>query len=79
MPVGNDIFSFLDTLNVAFGVKAFIVLFLVFYTVFALILFRQVQLMSRTLPTALSPFLLFLAILHMFQISVSIPRVFLRT
>jgi len=44
--------------------KAFFILFLIFYSIFTLILYRQIQLMGRTLPTPLVPFLKFLAVLH---------------
>lgn len=57
-------FSFLNFLTAAFIVKAFFVLLLIFYNVFALIIFRQTQLMAKTLPTMLSPILKFLAIIH---------------
>lgn len=56
--------NFLSFLNASFGIKAFFILFLVFYAFFALILFRQIQLMTKALPTALSPLLKFVAILH---------------
>ncbi|HSX18937.1 MAG TPA: DUF5657 family protein [Candidatus Saccharimonadales bacterium] len=46
-------------------VKAFFILFLVFYIVFALIIFRQTQLMGKTLPTIISPFLKFISILNL--------------
>ena len=57
-------FSFLNDFSLAFGIKAFLVLFLVFYSVFALILLRQIQIMSTTLPTELSPLLKFIGIMH---------------
>jgi len=41
-----------------------LILFLVFYCIFAMMLFRQIQLMSRTLPTVVFPLLKFLAIIH---------------
>lgn len=50
--------------NPTFFVKAFFVLFLIFYSVFALVLFRQAQLMADSLPTAVSPLIKFIAILH---------------
>ena len=53
-----------NLVSAAFITKAFLVLLLVFYTVFALVLFRQTQLMAKTLPTMLSPLLKFLAIIH---------------
>lgn len=58
-------FDFLSFLNAGFGFKAFLVLFLVFYTFFALILLRQVQLMTKKLPTTLSPLLKFITIVHL--------------
>lgn len=57
-------FSFLDFLTLSFIVKVFFILFLVFYSVFALVVFRQIQLMARSLPMALSPFLKSVAIVH---------------
>lgn len=51
-------------LSTLFVIKAFFVLLLVFYNVFALLLFRQTQLMAKTLPTTLSPILMFIAIVH---------------
>src|SRR3989344_5733671 len=52
-------------LQVILGVKAFFVLFLIFFAIFALILFRQIQLMGRSLPTVINPYLAFVAILHL--------------
>lgn len=65
MPIEGVGLGFLDNLTAAFGVKSFLVLFLVFYSVFALLLYRQVQIMDQKLPTALSPFLRFAGILHL--------------
>jgi hypothetical protein len=64
---GFDFFN----LSAAFGVKAFLILFLVFYNVFALLLYRQIQIMAKKLPTPLSPILKFIAIVHI-GISLSI-------
>lgn len=66
----------LDFINISAGfiAKAFLILFLVFYSVFALILFRQVQLMTKAIPTAVSPFLKFAAIIH---VGVSIALLFI--
>lgn len=64
MPVnggGLDVFEFISP---HLGVKAFLLLFLVFYAFFAIILYRQVQIMNKKLPTALSPLLRFLGIVH---------------
>ena len=51
-------------ISAAFIIKAFLVLFLVFYGVFAMILYRQIQLMTKKLPTPLSPLLRFVGIIH---------------
>lgn len=66
----------LDFINISAGfiAKAFLILFLVFYSVFALILFRQVQLMTKAIPTAVKPFLKFITIIH---IGVSIALLFI--
>jgi len=64
MPIESVGLGFLDNLTAVFGVKSFLILFLVFYSVFALLLYRQVQIMDQKLPTALSPFLRFVSILH---------------
>ena len=60
----TDPFSFFDFLTVTFVIKAFLILFVVFYSVFALIIFRQIQLMAKSLPMSLSPILKFVAIVH---------------
>ncbi len=76
MPV-DEVPNFLaNILNVdAFlGVKLFAVLFVVFYLVFVLILFRQIQLMDRSVPTPIAPFLKFLGIL---QIGVALAFLFI--
>lgn len=65
MPVDSTGFAFLDFFTAALGIKAFLVLFLVFYAFFALILFRQISIMNKKLPTPLSPFLKFVSIVHM--------------
>lgn len=64
MPIESTSFEVVNSLSAAFGIKAFLVLFLVFYIVFALILYRQVQIMALKLLTPLSPILRFIAILH---------------
>lgn len=48
-----------------FIIKAFLILFLIFYAVFALMLFRQIQLMNKNMPTSLSPLLKSIAILNL--------------
>lgn len=64
MPVENNNFEMIKGLSAALGVKAFLVLFLIFYVVFAVILYRQIQIMDSKLPTPLSPILRFMATLH---------------
>lgn len=51
-------------LTIEFGIKAFLVLFLVFYLVYALLIVRQVQLMGRAISSRLSPILKFLSIVN---------------
>ena len=64
MPAEDVVPSILDKLNVALAVKAFFILFLIFYTIFALILYREIQIMGKSLPTPAVPFLKFVAIVH---------------
>ncbi len=59
----TDIFNseaFLVTL------KAAVLLILIFYAIFSLIIIRQVNLMSKTLITAISPTLKILTLIHAF-------------
>lgn len=51
--------------NAAFGVKAFLILFLFFYLIFSIILYRQIQIMNKKIPTKLAPILRFFGIVHM--------------
>lgn len=74
MPIESTSFGVVNSLSAAFGIKAFLVLFLVFYIVFALILYRQIQIMALKLSTPLSPILRFIAILH---IGISLAVLFL--
>ena len=60
----SNLFNSFDFISANFFIKAFFVLFLVFYSVFALIIFRQIQLMAKALPLGISPFLKFLGIVH---------------
>ncbi|MCR4324725.1 MAG: hypothetical protein NUV69_03480 [Candidatus Curtissbacteria bacterium] len=73
MIVENGFFS-LDFLTGAFTIKAFAVLFLVFYSVFSLILYRQIQLMARSVQIQLASVLKAIAIV---QIGVSIALIFI--
>ena len=67
-----DIANF--SVGLSFGLKAFFVLFVIFYAIFALILYRQIQLMERALPTPIAPFLKFLGVL---QIGVALAFLFI--
>ena len=69
---GENFLEF-NFLNVGLLVKVFFLLFLLFYTIFSLIIFRQVQLMEKTLPLGLSPILTFISII---QIGVSLALLF---
>ena len=73
MPFEENALSFF-TFNFAFGVKAFLILFLIFYAIFSLILYRQIQVMGKSLPTEVVPFLRFVGIVH---IGVSLALFFL--
>lgn len=64
MPIDDNLNNIFQ-LDASFLVKSFLVLFLVFYSVFALILFRQIQLMNKKLPTTLSPVLQFIGIINL--------------
>ncbi|KKR77950.1 MAG: hypothetical protein UU23_C0006G0005 [Candidatus Curtissbacteria bacterium GW2011_GWA1_40_9] len=74
MLVDSNSFGFLSFLDASFGIKAFLLLFLVFYIFFSVILYRQIVIMNRKLPTPLSPLLRFMGIVH---IGVSVAVFFL--
>lgn len=57
-------FASLDKVGATLPLKAFLVLFLIFYIVFAVLVFRQVISMSEKLSTPLSPLLRFISIIH---------------
>ena len=59
--VSPNLFS---TFDLTFFVKVFLIVFLVFYIFFAIILFRQILIMNRKLPTPLSAILKFVAFVH---------------
>jgi len=65
MPIDTTLPGFFNNLNIGFGVKAFFLLFVVFYIVFVLIVFRQIQLMDRALPSPIAPFLKFIGIVQL--------------
>lgn len=63
MPTNIPIDSFSSEPILAF-LKAAILLILIFYAIFSLIIIRQVDLMSKTLITTISPTLKAVAIIH---------------
>lgn len=65
MPIGGQAISFLNIFGFGFALKAFAILFVTFYVFFAFLIFRQTQLMLKAVPTAVSPFIKFVAILQM--------------
>ena len=64
MPIDGSVGNFLQV-DAGFFTKAFLVLFLIFYSVFALILYRQIQIMNKKLASTLSPILRFVSIVHL--------------
>lgn len=64
MPVQETTNIILNSISGHFIFKMFMVLFIIFYTIFAIILFRQIQIMTIKLPTRLSPILKFIAFIH---------------
>ena len=65
MPIEDINTGIFENINLIFFAKSFLILFAIFYMVFAFMVLRQVQLMCKTLPTTLSPILKFLAIVHL--------------
>ncbi len=63
MPIGTTT-SLLDSTFVLLGLRIFIFLMLTFYAIFALLIVRQVDLMSKALITPISPIVKALAIIH---------------
>lgn len=56
--------SFLDLMFLVPYLRLGILLILLFYVIFALVIFRQVDLMSRTLITPLSPVIKAISVIH---------------
>ena len=65
MPIDGGGLNFLGFLTGEFAVKVFFVTFLVFYSIFAFILLRQIDLMSSKLPTSINPSLKFIALVNL--------------
>lgn len=61
---GGNIFTFLNIFSFGFGVKTFLILFLVFYAVFAFVLYTQIGQMSKKLPSSVDPSLKFIGFIH---------------
>lgn len=66
--------GFLGFVSSSLIIKLFLLLFLIFYSIFSLIIFRQIQLMAKSLPISLSPALKFVAII---QIGISLALLFI--
>lgn len=66
--------NILANINTGFIVKSFVMLFVIFYAVFCLILFRQIQLMDKAIPTPIGPFLKFVGII---QIGIALSFMFI--
>ena len=62
---GQELFNFLNVFSFGFGVKTFLILFLVFYAVFAFVLYTQIGQMSKKLPTSIDPSLKFIGFIHL--------------
>jgi len=62
---GQELFSILNVFSFGFGVKTFLILFLVFYAVFAFVLYIQIAQMSKKLPTSIDPSLKFIGFIHL--------------
>lgn len=62
MQVTND--SLINPLVLTYAVKATIYIIVIFYAIFALVVVRQVTLMSKTLITPVSPIVKGIAIIH---------------
>lgn len=78
MPTDETAFGLLGDLQFVFFARVLLIIFLVFYNVFAIILFRQIQIMCRTLPSGVAPYIRFLAIVHV-GVSLAILLVILGT
>ncbi len=74
MPIVEASNNLFINLNTIFVIKAFFILFLVFYIFFAIMLFRQVQIMTKKLPTQLSPLLKFIGLLN---VGISLALIFM--
>jgi len=65
MPIEETAGNIFGQIRADLIIKLFFLLFLIFYLVFSLMLYRQIQLMCRTLPTPIAPFLKFVAVIHL--------------
>ena len=72
MYLEKGLFDFLE-IDAIYITKAFLILFIFFYVVFSLMIFRQIQIMAKTLPTSLTPWLKFIGIV---QIGISLALLF---
>ncbi len=74
MPVEQGTLGIISSVNVVFWIKPFFLLFIVFYCFFSFMLIKQIQHVTRELPTPIMPFLRFIGILNL---GVSISLLFL--
>ncbi|HBG82175.1 MAG: hypothetical protein UU05_C0014G0009 [Candidatus Curtissbacteria bacterium GW2011_GWA1_40_47] len=72
MYLEEGLFGFIE-IDAVYITKAFLILFILFYAIFSLMIFRQIQIMAKTLPTSLSPWLKFIGIV---QIGISLGLLF---
>lgn len=64
MPIEGGAFDSIASFDITVFFKTFFILFLIFYVVFAFVLYRQLTVMGRALPTQVVPFFKFVSILH---------------
>lgn len=64
MPIEDSAFALVGNVNISLWGKLFLILFIVFYIFFAFMLFKQIQIMTRELPTPITPYLKFLGLIN---------------
>ncbi len=60
----EDTIGIVDLFTARLGIKIFLLLFLVFYAVFAIVLYTQIKQMGHKLPTSVNPFFKFIGLLN---------------
>lgn len=71
MPVDSTSLGFIYNINIVFWIKIFLILFIIFYCVFSFMLIKQIQMVTKELPTPIMPFLKFISIVN-FGISLAL-------